>query len=114
MAAAEDDDQLFDLVEELRDRYGEPPLAGEILIGTMRLRIRLKQLCVELLEYDGKRLSLLFHSSTKISPELIRKLILEQPKRYQLGADFKLSIDTGRLAPTELLVQVRKELQLLL
>ena len=111
LAAAENDDELFDLVEELRDRYGEPPQAGETLIATMRLRILLKKLCVELLEYDGTRLSLLFHSSTRVSPELIRQLIVEQPEKYCLGADFKLSITIGRLPVTELLLQVRKELQ---
>lgn len=111
MAAAENDDELFDLVEELRDRYGEPPQAGETLIATMRLRILLKALCVELLEYDGQRLSLLFHSSTKVSPDLIRQLITDQPDKYRLGADFKLSVNLGRLPLTELLLRVRKELQ---
>ncbi|WP_321393728.1 transcription-repair coupling factor [uncultured Desulfuromusa sp.] len=112
MAGAADDEEIFDLVEELRDRYGEPPKAGEVLIATMRLRILLKKLCVELLEYDNKRLSLLFHSSTKVSPDLIRQLVTEQADKYRLGADFKLSIDLGRLPPGELLVRVRKELQL--
>ena len=112
MAGVEDEEQLFDLVEELRDRYGELPIAGETLVGTMRLRILLKQLCVELLEYDGKHLSLLFHSSTKISPDLIRRLITEQPDKYCLGADFKLSIALGCLKPTELLIKIKKELQL--
>ena len=112
LARAENDEELFDLVEELRDRYGEPPLAGEVLIATMRLRILLKKLCVELLEYDNKRLSLSFHSSTKISPNLIRQLVTEQPDKYRLGADFKLNIELGRLSPDELLVRVRKELQL--
>ena len=77
----------------------------------MRLRIQLKKLCVELLEYDGKRLSLLFHSSTKISPDLIRQLVTEQSDKYRLGADFKLGIDLGRLPAGELLVRIRKELQ---
>ena len=112
MAGVGSDEELFDLVEELRDRYGEPPQAGEVLIATMRLRILLKKLCVELLEYDNKRLSLLFHSSTKVSPTLIRQLVTEQADKYRLGADFKLSIDLGRLPPGELLVRVRKELQL--
>ncbi len=112
MAGAESDEELFDLVEELRDRYGEPPVAGEVLIATMRLRIQLKKLCIELLEYDGKRLSLSFHSTTKISPDLIRELVTEQSDKYRLGADFKLSIDLGRLPAEELLVRVRKELQL--
>jgi transcription-repair coupling factor (superfamily II helicase) len=111
MAAAEDDEQLFDLVEELRDRYGELPHAGETLIGTMRLRILLKRLCVELLEYDGTRLSLLFHASTKISPELIRELITTEGDKYRLGADFKLSIVIGKLKEHELILRIRKELQ---
>ena len=112
LAGVENDEELFDLVEELRDRYGEPPMAGEVLIAIMRLRILLKELCVELLEYDNKRLSLLFHSSTKVSPNLIRQLVTEQADKYHLGADFKLSIELGRLPPGELLVRVRKELQL--
>ena len=112
MAAAEHDEELFDIVEELRDRYGELPSAGEALVGTMRLRILLKQLRVELLEYDGRRLHLTFHASTKVSPERIRKLLTEQPEKYRLGADFKLSAELGRLKEQELLLAVRKELQL--
>lgn len=112
MAAAENDEELFDLVEELRDRYGELPSAGEFLVGTMRLRILLKRLRVELLEYDGRRLHLVFHASTKVSPDLIRSLLTEQPDRYRLGADFKLSIELGRQKEAELLLAVRKELQL--
>ncbi|MCK4623451.1 MAG: transcription-repair coupling factor [Desulfuromonadales bacterium] len=112
MAAAEQDEELFDLVEELRDRYGELPSAGEALVGIMRLRILLKRLRVELLEYDGRRLHLLFHATTRVSPELIRSLLTDQPERYRLGADFKLSVELGRLKERELLPAVRKELQL--
>ena len=111
MAASENDDTLFDLVDELRDRFGELPAAAETLIGTMRIRILLKRLWVELLEYDGKRLSLLFHAATPVSPELIRHLVTEQSQRYRLGSDFRLSIDIGRQGPQDLLVHTRKELQ---
>jgi transcription-repair coupling factor (superfamily II helicase) len=111
MASAEDDPQLFDLLEELRDRYGELPAAGELLFSSMRLRILLKKLRIELLEYDGRRLCLSFHASTKVSPEQIRSLLSEQPGRYRLSVDFKLSIELGRLPIPELLLQVRKELQ---
>lgn len=112
MAAAEEDSQLFDLVEELRDRYGELPSAAETLIGIMRLRTRLKELRIELLEYDNRNLNLLFHSSTKVSPDLIRRLITEQPEKYRLGADFKLSVALGQLKQEELFIHIRKELQL--
>jgi transcription-repair coupling factor (superfamily II helicase) len=111
MAAAEDDEQLFDLVEELRDRYGELPQAGETLIGTMRLRILLKRLSIDLLEYDGRHLRLLFHASTRVSPELIRELVTTEGQKYRLGADFKLAISIGKLPENELIRQIRKELQ---
>jgi len=114
MAAADEDEQLFDLVDELRDRFGELPLAAETLIGSMRIRILLKRLWIELLEYDGKRLSLLFHAATPVSPEQIRRLVTEQADRYRLGNDYRLTIEIGRHSPGELLIHSRKELQQLL
>ncbi len=114
MATVEEEDMLFDLVDELRDRFGELPAAAETLVGAMRIRTLLKRLWIELLEYDGKRLILLFHAATPVSPEQIRQLITEQPERYRLGNDYRLSIDIGRQGPVELLVRTRKELQQLL
>ncbi len=114
MAAVEEEDMLFDLLDELRDRFGELPSAAETLFGIMRIRVLLKRLWIELLEYDGRRLSLLFHAATPVSPEQIRYLVTEQSERYRLGSDYRLSIDIGRQGPTELLIRTRKELQPLL
>jgi transcription-repair coupling factor (superfamily II helicase) len=71
----------------------------------------LKRLWIELLEYDGKRLSLLFHAATPVSPEQIRQLVTDQAQRYRLGSDYRLIIEIGRHSPVELLVHTRKELQ---
>lgn len=114
MAATETEDALFDLVEELRDRYGELPAAATTLVGTMRIRLLLKRLWIELLEYDGKRLTLLFHAATPVSPDQIRHLITEQSERFRLGSDYRLSIEIGRLKPDELLIRTRTELHQLL
>ncbi len=114
MAAADTDDQLFDLVDELRDRFGELPVAAETLIGSMRIRILLKRLWIELLEYDGKYLSLLFHAATPVSPDHIRQLVTQQAQRYRLGNDYRLTMEIGRHNPTELMIHTRKELQQLL
>ncbi|HEX9777577.1 MAG TPA: TRCF domain-containing protein, partial [Geopsychrobacteraceae bacterium] len=112
MAAAEAEADLYDLAEELRDRYGEPPAAAELLLGSMKLRILLKQLKIELLEYDGRRLTLAFHAATRVAPETIRRLLTEQPERYRFSADYRMSIDLGRLRGQELLLQTRNELLL--
>ncbi|MDT8420127.1 MAG: transcription-repair coupling factor [Desulfuromonadales bacterium] len=112
MAAAEEEGDLLDLTEELRDRYGELPAAAELLLGTMKLRILLKRLQIELMEYDGHRLSLLFHASTEVSVERIRELLTGQPSRYRFSADYRMTIDIGRWRDRELLIQIRKELLL--
>ncbi|PLX88047.1 MAG: transcription-repair coupling factor [Desulfuromonas sp.] len=112
MAAAEEESDLLDLTEELRDRYGELPAAAELLLGTMKLRILLKRLQIELMEYDGHRLSLLFHANTGVSVERIRELLTSQPRRYGFSTDYRMTIDIGRWRERELLVQIRKELQL--
>jgi len=114
MAAAHEDNQLFDLVDELRDRFGELPTAAETLIGAMRIRILLKRLWIELLEYDGRRISLLFHATTPVAPEQIRRLVTEQADRYRLGNNYRLTIEIGRHSPAELIIYTRKELQQLL
>ncbi len=111
LAGAEDDRQIFDIADELQDRYGNLPVPGELLLGVMRLRIILKQLRIELLEYDGRRWSLSFHSSTTVSPELIGNLLKTEPQRYSLSADFRLAIRCDRWQGEELLRETRRELQ---
>ncbi len=114
LAAAEDDRQIFDIADELQDRYGKLPEAGELLLGIMRLRVILKQLRIELLEYDGRRLSLRFHAATTVSPDLIRGLLENEPQRYSLSADFRLTVRTDRWQGEELVRETRRELQKLL
>ena len=112
LAAAEDDAEIFHLADELQDRYGELPAAGQLLLGSMRLRIQLKQLKIELLEYDGRRLSLSFHADTSISGDFIRQLLHAEPQRYSLAAGFRLLVRTSeRLREAELIAEVRSELQ---
>jgi transcription-repair coupling factor (superfamily II helicase) len=111
LAGAEDDRQIFEIADELQDRYGELPAPGQLLLGVMRLRIILKELWVELLEYDGRRLSLRFHAGTKVSPELIRNLLDQEPARYSLSADFRLAIRCERWQGEELVRETRRELQ---
>lgn len=114
LAGAADDAEIYAIADELQDRYGTLPEAGELLLGIMRLRILLKQLAIELLEYDGRRLSLLFHASTTISPDLIRRLLDEKPTAYSLSPDFRLTIKTERWQGETLVREIRRELLKLL
>jgi transcription-repair coupling factor (superfamily II helicase) len=58
LARAGAESEVYGLGDELRDRYGEVPPPAKLLLEIMKLRVMLKQLRVEALEYDGHRLVL--------------------------------------------------------
>jgi transcription-repair coupling factor (superfamily II helicase) len=84
------EDEVADILAELVDRYGKPPLAVEYLLELMKLRLVFKRLLVREAEFDGKRLIFSFHEKTPVSPDLIIGMIRTQPKKYQFTPDFKL------------------------
>ncbi|PLX97121.1 MAG: transcription-repair coupling factor [Desulfuromonas sp.] len=112
MAAANDEATLYDVADELRDRYGEIPEAAETLIEMMKLRVLLKELQIEQAEYDGRQLVFGIHAGTPIPPEAILGL-LQQGERYRFTPDYRLHIATGKMAPGEVLTEARKELKAL-
>ena len=112
LSSAEDDEQIYDAIDELQDRYGELPEPARILIEMMKLRIQMKKLRIDLAEYDGRRLTFGFHSTTTVAPEKILALMQNEPEKYTLAPDFKLSIRIAREDDRHLLTGAKNELQL--
>ncbi|MDH3961086.1 MAG: transcription-repair coupling factor, partial [Desulfuromonadales bacterium] len=110
LASAVDDVEIYQAGDELRDRYGELPEAAELLLEVMKLRVLMKQLHVELAEFDGHNLVFAFPGNTKVAPEQILAL-LEDGKKYSFSPDYRLSIRLGRIAREEVLTIAKKELQ---
>ena len=110
LASAGDDIEIYQAGDELRDRYGELPKAAELLLDVMKLRVLMKQLYVELAEFDGHNLVFAFPGNTKVDPEQILAL-LEDSKKYSFTPDYRLSIRLGRIAREEVLTIAKKELQ---
>src|SRR5690606_4565449 len=110
LAAAEAVEELYDLADELRDRYGELPEPATLLIEVMKLRVLMKRRKVEQAEYDGRQLLFAFHAGTPVPPEKILKL-MDDPAKYRFSPDYRLSVRTGKLAAEEVLAAAKKELQ---
>lgn len=92
LVQAESAAEVADLVSEMQDRYGATPLAVQTLAGVMELRITLKQLKVQKIEKDGKRLCLTFHPRTAVNPERLITLIRSAPAVYQFTPDHRLLV----------------------
>ncbi|MBE0502588.1 MAG: transcription-repair coupling factor [Desulfuromonadales bacterium] len=110
LASAPDTETIYAIADELRDRYGDLPEAGERLLAIMKLRVLLKELWIESAEYDGRRLLFAFHSATPVAPESILKLIQDKSGLYQFSPDYRLTIKSGKLEGEELLQRIKKEL----
>ena len=110
MAAAQDEDELYAVGDELRDRFGPLPEPAQLLLEVMKLRVLMKQLRVEQAEYDGHQLVFAFPPSTRVAPEQILGL-LQRHDRYRFSPDYRLAIRLGRLPAAELLAAAKKELR---
>ncbi|MBN2644564.1 MAG: transcription-repair coupling factor [Desulfuromonadaceae bacterium] len=108
MAAAVDEMELYDLVDELQDRYGALPAAGETLLEMMKLRVRLKRLRIDLAEYDGRALVFGFHPTTGVEPDKLLALIQQDGKRYSLSPDFRLRMVLKREDDQQLMEEANR------
>jgi transcription-repair coupling factor (superfamily II helicase) len=92
LVQAESNEDVAEVVSEMHDRYGRPPVAAQTLTRIMELRIRLKQLKVLKVDADAKRLCLGFHPRTTVSPETLINLIRTEPATYQFTPDHRLLV----------------------
>ena len=92
LVQAESNEEVTEVISEMHDRYGHPPLAAQTLARIMELRIRLKQLKVLKVDADAKRLCLGFHPRTNVSPETLINLIRTSPSTYQFTPDHRLLV----------------------
>ncbi|MCE1224941.1 MAG: transcription-repair coupling factor [Geobacteraceae bacterium] len=93
LVQADSNDDVTEVVSEMHDRYGRPPLAAQTLARIMELRIRLKQLKVLKVDADAKRLCLAFHPRTTVSPDTLINLIRTAPATYQFTPDHRLLVN---------------------
>ena len=93
LVQADSNDDVTEVVNEMHDRYGHPPLAAQTLARIMELRIRLKQLKVLKVDADAKRLCLSFHPRTNVSPDTLIGLIRTAPATYQFTPDHRLLVN---------------------
>lgn len=111
LAAAEDEETLYQLADELRDRYGELPAAAQLLLEVMKLRVLMKRLRVSSAEFTGRHLLLGFAEDTPVSPEIILERLQASAGKCAFTPDYRLSIDLGRREREEVLDIAKKELQ---
>jgi transcription-repair coupling factor (superfamily II helicase) len=92
LAKADDEQTLYALLEELKDRFGQNlPPAAQLLLTNHRLRILAKQLGVVKIDSSPKETLIVFGKATPLDPLTFLK-VLEKFKPYRFSDSHKLHL----------------------
>ena len=103
LAGADDEDEVTQLVEEMADRYGDPPIEVGLLADLSILRAHARKLRVTSIELTATRLALALADDTPLDPAKVLNLVNKPGSPYQLTPDMRLQLsftDDDRAAPT--------------
>jgi transcription-repair coupling factor (superfamily II helicase) len=92
-----EESELDEMIQEINDRFGNPPQEVKNLLALMSIRLRLKQLRIDKLDAGKGKLTLTFMEGGIENRDHLIKLIEERPKRFRCFPDGKLNIFTGPL-----------------
>ena len=91
LANLENPEQLAEIRDEIRDRYGSYPEVVENLFRVMELRRALIGSLATQIIYQNGRLSLTFHATSTLNVERLLKLAAEDHRRFQFSPQGRLS-----------------------
>jgi transcription-repair coupling factor (superfamily II helicase) len=86
------EEELIDLQDELKDRYGELPEETLNLFDIMSLKIKLRQMLITKLEQGKDKLIFSFHEKTPVEPQRILALVENTKDDYRFTPDGKLMV----------------------
>lgn len=86
---------LLELEDEFRDRYGALPQETENLFTVMQIKIQLRSLRIMKLEQGAGTLVFSFHESTPIKPEKVLRFMDRHKNQVRFTPEARLIVKTG-------------------
>ena len=102
------EDDLQEIVSEIKDRFGPPAEEVSNLLKVMAVRILMKKLGIIRLDAGQNEFTMTFSSQTKISPEKMIALVEKQKNRFRFIGKDKLKVRTHYQNPEESLTRVKE------
>jgi transcription-repair coupling factor (superfamily II helicase) len=92
LSAVETQDDLNNIEDELKDRFGQPPEQVLNLMGIMLIRAQCKSLGVKEVSAGLKTISLVFTEKTPLKTDTIIQLAMRDNKKYSITPDSRLNV----------------------
>ena len=90
---ARDTEQIDQILQNLKDQYGDPPEAVKTMAYIAGIRICADRLSISKIDYKSDAVVAVFRDSTPLTPETILDLITNKPKLYQFIPPHNLVIN---------------------
>lgn len=113
ISLAENDDEINQIREEVKDCYGELPALAENLLQVIQIRNRLKPLKGKKMGYDGKYMYIFFRENSPVDPVKIIALYRKKINELRFTPDYKLFVPMPALPEKEVLAQADRLLKML-
>jgi len=108
LSGLKEEEDLKEIVMEIKDRFGPPAEEVSNLLKIMDIRILMKKLGIIRLDAGQNDFTLTFSSQTKIPPEKMVALVEKQKNRFRFIRKDKLKVRTPYRGPEELLTRAKE------
>lgn len=84
--------ELHVMIEEMKDRFGPPPVEVSNLVAVMSVRLLLKKTGMSKLDVGNEALTFTFSPESNVDPEKVVGLVEREPNRFQFLSERKLKV----------------------
>jgi len=105
--------ELYDIIEEIKDRFGPPPPEAVHLFGLMSIRLMMKRFRIGKLDTGPAHITLTLPDSEADHPEHLIRLAQASPRKYRFLSENRVRIHVDSLSFPKDFGRVEKEMETL-
>jgi transcription-repair coupling factor (superfamily II helicase) len=108
LSGLREESELVSMTEEIKDRFGPPPVEVSNLLSVMSVRLLLKKIKMIRLDVSQDSLIMTFSPTSDFEPEVVVKWVERNPKKFQFLSDQKLKIRIKKETALDALQEVKR------
>ena len=105
LSSLREEAELTVMTEEMKDRFGPPPVEVSNLLAVMSVRLLLKKTGVSKLDVTAEALTFTFSPESQVDPEEVVGLVERDPNRFQFLSEQKLKVEIDEKSSLDALVE---------
>jgi transcription-repair coupling factor (superfamily II helicase) len=107
LSSLREESELTVMIEEIKDRFGPPPVEVSNLVAVMSVRLLLKKTGISRLDVNNEALAFTFSPESNVDPEKVVGLLEKDPNRFQFLSERKIKVKIDEKSAHDALLEAR-------